>query len=108
MEAEKKDEKGGWRVPDWLRELGFKLLPWALMGLIGGSIGLFVDNVANKRDISRNAWRLDQQEARQNRFEARQDRLESAYDELHNEQHEFQDEALKRLDVLLDKERRRR
>lgn len=85
-----------------------RLLPWALMGIVGASIGLYTDNIGNMRDIARNSWRNDQQDDRLSRLENRQDRTDSAINDLINAQTEFHPQVIERLDHLLQKERRRR
>lgn len=101
------EEKKGWRVPEWVREMGFKILPWAMMAVIGASASLYTDNIGNKRDIARETWRNDQQDARHNRFEAKQDRIEENLVRLRDQQDEFETEVLRRLDALLEKRGRR-
>lgn len=106
-EAPKEDGKG-WHIPEWVRDLGMKLLPWLIISMIGANVGLYIDNINNKKDIASNRWRLDQQDTRQTRFEARQDRQEEGLADVRENQHEFQDEALHRLDILIEKQARRR
>lgn len=102
------EEKKGLHIPEWVRDVGMKLLPWVIMSMIGANISLYIDNINNKKDIARETWRNDQQDARQNRFEARQDRHEEGLTNVRENQHAFQDEALHRLDILLEKKARRR
>lgn len=85
-----------------------KLLPWALMGIIGGGIKLYTENIGNMRDISRNSWRNDQQDSRLERLENRQDRADESINELLDNQGEFHPEVIRRLDELLERERARR
>lgn len=105
--AELEEDKRNFVLPAWVRDLGFKVLPWAMMAIVGASASLYTDNIGNMRDISRNNWRLDQQDARHNRFEARQDRIEQNIAKLHEQQDEFEAEVLQRLDALLEKRGRR-
>lgn len=94
-------EKKTFSLPLWVKEWGMKLLPWALTAIISANVGLIIDNINNKKDISRNTWRMDQIEARQNRFEARQDRFEATQASMQDTQNEFQYEAINRLDEIL-------
>ncbi len=105
---EPKEEKKVFHVPEWVREWIVKIVPWALMAVIAAFVGLFMDNIGNKKDISRNHWRNDQQDIRQDRLEIRQDRIEEAIDQLRDTQNEFQGQALHRLDILIEKNERRR
>jgi len=106
--ATEPEKKTGFRIPDWASEWIVKIVPWALMAVIAAGAGLFVDNIGNKRDISREAWRNDKQDVRDDRMEMRQDRLDEAISELRDTQNAFQAEALHRLDILLEKKERRR
>lgn len=102
-------KKAGWHLPEWAREWAMKLLPWAFMAVIAAGLGLFMDNIGNKKDIARNHWRHDQRDIRDERHEKRMDRLEGEVDQLRNTQNEFQNEVLHRLDILLEmRERQRR
>lgn len=85
-----------------------KLLPWAIMGIIGASIGLYTDNIGNKKDIFRNSWRNDGQDERLSRLEARQDRADESITELLDNQNEFHPAVIERLDELLERERARK
>lgn len=105
--AESDAEKKTFLLPTWVRDLGMKILPWAMMAVIGASASLYTDNIGNKRDISRETWRNDQQDARHNRFEAKQDRIEQNISRLHEQQDEFEAKVLHRLDALLEKRGRR-
>jgi hypothetical protein len=107
MADEAEEEKKSFRLPLWVKEWGMKLLPWALGGIIGANINLYVDNLNNKKDIARNTWRIEQIEARQVRFEARQDRFESSQASMQDTQNEFQYEAINRLDEILKLKERR-
>lgn len=106
-DGDKDAEKKSFRLPLWVKEYGMKLLPWALGGIIGANINLYVDNINNKKDISRNTWRLEQLEARQSRFEVRQDRFEAEQAAMKDTQNEFQYEAINRLDEILKLKDRR-
>lgn len=100
-------EKKTFRMPTWVRDFGMKMLPWAMMAVIGASASLYTDNIGNKRDIAREIWRNDQQDARHNRFEAKQDRIEHNISKLHDQQDEFEAKVLDRLDALLEKRGRK-
>ena len=106
--AEPDEEKKPFLLPTWVRDLGMKLLPWAMMAVIGASATVYTDNIGNKRDIARETWRNDQQDSRHNRFEAKQDRIEENISKLHEQQDEFETKVLSRLDALLEKRRRER
>lgn len=106
------DERKGFHLPEWVRDIGLKILPWALIGLIGGSIGLFIDNIHMKKDLSRETWRNDQQDMRLDKTEIKQDRIEGSFldlkdsfSSLKDDQNDFQSQALHRLDILLEKDR---
>lgn len=104
-EAVEEDKK--FLLPGWVRDIGMKILPWAIMGVIGASIGLYTDNIGMKRDVSREAWRNDQQDVRQNRFEENQDRIKEKIDSMRDDQEEFKSLLIERLDLLLEKRSRR-
>lgn len=104
---DEKENKTGMLIPEWMRDLAMKILPWAIIGIIGASIGLYSDNIGTKRDVAREAWRNDQQDARHNRFEAKQDRLDEKMAEMQNDQAEFKEALIDRLDLLLEKRERR-
>ena len=89
-------------IPDWLLDAGMKMLPWAIMSMIGANIGLYIDNINNKKDIARETWRNDQQDARADRSDIRDDRQDESVAELRDNQGEFQGETLHRLDILLE------
>lgn len=102
------DDGKGWHLPGWVREWAMKLLPWAFMAIIGGGIGLFLDNIRNKESIDRNSWRNDKQdermaaiEARQDRAESRQDRAEERAADKVREDEAFQGQVLDHLQRLL-------
>lgn len=99
MEQEKKE--GRFHLPPWVGDVAMKVLPWALMGIIGASLGLYADNIANKRDISNNTWRVGQNESRLERMEARLDRMETHLSNQQKEDEEFREEVLERLRRLL-------
>lgn len=105
--AEFHTDKKTFQIPEWLSDLGMKILPWAMMAVIGASASLYTDNIGNKRDIAREIWRNDQQDARHNRFEAKQDRIEHNISKLHDQQDEFEAKVLDRLDALLEKRGRK-
>ena len=111
MNEKQEEEKKGLLIPEWMRDLAFKVLPWLITGLIGASIGLFVDNIGNKRDIAREVWRSDQQDARLSRFEAKQDRIEERISQTQGDLNDFKEEVreevIKRLDMLIEKRERR-
>lgn len=102
MEPVEEKEKS-WRIhlPGWLRDMAMKILPWLLMGIVSASIGLYVDNIGNKRDIERNGWRNDQQDSRLDRIESRLERIEEHVSTKQKEDEEFQNEVLDRLRKLL-------
>ncbi len=90
-----------------------KLLPWALGGIVAGGIGLYTDNIGNKRDISRNTdWnaaqdaRADKQDARADRAESRVDRIEGAMAERQQSDQEFQQDMRDKMNILLKSARR--
>jgi hypothetical protein len=102
------DDGKGWHLPEWVREWAMKLMPWAFMAIVGGGIGLFLDNIRNKEIIERNTWRNDQQDERIaeivasiKRSEARQDRAEERAADKQREDQDFQGEVLDRLRKLL-------
>lgn len=113
METEKKEpspeeeDKKQFLLPGWVRDVGMKILPWIIMGVVGASIGLYTDNIGMKRDVAREAWRNDQQDSRDNRFEANQDRINSKIDQMRDDQEEFKALLIQRLDVLIEKRTRR-
>lgn len=108
-------EKKSFQLPEWVRDLGLKILPWAIIGLISGNIGLFIDNINMKKDMRMESWRNDQQDMRLDKGEIKDDRLESshldlkdAFSNLKDVQNDFQSEALHRLDILLENDGRRK
>lgn len=107
MTADEQDEKKKFILPGWVRDIGMKLLPWVIMGIVGASIGLYTDNIGMKRDVAREAWRNDQQDARQNRFEANQDKINGKIDAMRDDQEEFKTLLIERLDMLIEKRIRR-
>lgn len=110
MEAAAETEpakKAGWHLPEWAREWARKLLPLAVWGVILAGLGLYHDNIGNKKDISRNTWRNDQQDMRLERLENRQDRADASINDLLDEQGRFHPEVLRRLQELLEIEKRR-
>ena len=109
--ADEPEKKGGLHLPAWVVEWGRKLLPWAMMGIIGTGFALYRDNINNMKDISRNTWRNDQQDARIARLEAQRDEDKAIITGLMDNQNEFHPEVIERLQYLrdlLEKERRRR
>lgn len=106
--SEPKTERKGFLLPEWVREGAMKILPWLIMSMIGANIGLYIDNINNKKDIARETWRNDQQDMRADRAEMRDDRQDDSLSELRDNQSEFQGAALHRLDILLEKQRPRR
>lgn len=105
--SEDSDERKKFILPGWVRDIGMKLLPWVIMGIVGASIGLYTDNIGMKRDVAREAWRNDQQDARQNRFESNQDKINGKIDAMRDDQEEFKSLLIQRLDVLIEKRSRR-
>ncbi len=102
------ERKTGIHLSPWVRDLAMKLLPWVLITLFGGIVGLVVDNINNKKDLAHERWRNDQQDGRAERLEHRAERNEEAIASIQEMQGEFNPEVLNRLDELLEKERRRR
>lgn len=101
MEPVEREKRWSLHFPGWVRDWAMRLLPWALMGIISASVGLYIDNIANKRDIDRNTWRNNQQDTRLDRMDARLDRLEAHVTNKQQEDEEFQNEVLDRLRKLL-------
>lgn len=95
------DKKWSFHLPGWCRDLAMKVLPWLLMGIVSASIGLYIDNIGNKRDIERNSWRNDQQDIRSEKLEARLDRIEEHVSNKQKEDEEFQGTVLDTLQKIL-------
>lgn len=104
---EQEERKKEFLLPGWVRDVGMKILPWAITAIIAASAGLYIDNIGNKRDIARETWRNDQQDGRLNRFEAKQDKIEERLAEARDDQEEFKSMLIDRLDMLLEKRNRR-
>lgn len=100
-----------WRLPGWVRELALKTLYVVVPLLMVAAANLYSDNINTKKDVSREAWRNDQQDARDNRFETNQDKLRESVADLRDDQNRFKEEVreeiIKRLDLLLEKRARR-
>lgn len=119
---EPKDEKRVARLLALAKEWANKIVPGLLLGVILAGVSLYTDNIGNKRDIAREAWRNDKQDERDNRIELRQDRLEEVVSDLRevvsnlrdnqaefqNDQSEFKTEALRRLGILLGRKAKER
>lgn len=106
-EVAEEDQEKKFLLPGWVRDVGMKILPWAITAIIAASAGLYIDNIGNKRDIARETWRNDQQDGRLNRFEGKQDRIEERISEMRDDQEEFKSLLIERLDLLLEKRSRR-
>lgn len=107
MTEDQREEKKKFILPGWVRDVGMKILPWAITALIAASATLYTDNIGNKRDIARETWRNDQQDGRINRFEGKQDRIEDRISEMRDDQEEFKSMLIDRLDQLLEKRSKR-
>jgi hypothetical protein len=101
-------DQSGWHLPAWVKEWTIKLMPWAFMAIIGGGVGLFLDNIKNKETIDRNTWRNDKQDERDveiiasiKRLELRQDRSEERAADKQREDEAFQGQVLDHLQRLL-------
>lgn len=95
-------------MPGWVRDVGMKMLPWALIALISGGVTLFIDNNNMKKDLAREIWRNDKQDVQLDRQEIKQGRTDESISDMRDTQSEFQKEALHRLEALLKKEGHRR
>jgi hypothetical protein len=104
---EEAEERKSFRLPGWVRDVGMKILPWAITAIIAASAGLYIDNIGNKRDIAREVWRSDQQDARLSRFEGKQDKIEERINEMRDDQEAFKGMLIDRLDALIEKRSRR-
>lgn len=100
MESRRVNDKKTFLLPAWVREWAMRLLPWAFTGIVAASIGLYTDNIANKKDIDRNNWRNDQQDGRLDRNDGWRDRVDARLDK----EEEFHKEAIDRLEALLERE----
>lgn len=106
------DDKTGWHLPGWVRELSLKTLYVVVPLLIVAAVNLYSDNISLKKDVAREAWRNDQQDVRwamyEARTEARMDRFEANLAESDEKHDTSQTEVLKRLDLILRQERRKK
>lgn len=102
-----KEDGKVFELPEWVKDVAMKMLPWVIMGIVGASIGLYTDNIGMKRDVAREAWRNDQQDARGNRFESNQDKIKEKIDEIRDDQEAFKGMLIDRLDALIEKRSRR-
>lgn len=73
----------GITVPTWIGNIALKVLPYILIGIIGGVATMYNDTIENKKDISRNTWRNDQDDLR---FKTVETRLTKNEDRMHDQE----------------------
>lgn len=98
---ESPEKTWSFHLPGWVRDVAMKLLPWAIMGIIGASVGLYIDNIGNKRDIERNSWRNDQQDVQIAKCMDRLDRIEEHSSNEQEVNSDFRGTVLEYLQKIL-------
>lgn len=102
-----KEDNKVFQLPGWVKDVAVKMLPWVIMSIIGANVSLYIDNINTKKDVARETWRNDQQDARQSRFEANQDKIRERFEESQDDQEAFKGMLVDRLDTLIEKQGRR-
>lgn len=80
-------------LPPWMVDIAMKVLPYILIAIIGAGAKIYIDNIAQEKDISRNTWRNDEDNKRFGHLEDRvtktEDNISSIKDNLDRDNQEI-------------------
>ena len=94
-------ETKGVTLPPWVVELGLKVLPYILIAIIGAGAKLYIDNIAQEKDIARNTWRNDEDSKRFGHLEDRVTKNEDTVSTMKDNQDRDNQEIIRHLKHLV-------
>lgn len=100
-EQQEVERKKGFHLPPWAWKLLHSIAYALIVAVAGAGWGIYRDNIESKKDIARETWRNDQQDARDDRLENRVENIEANQDEFHRE-------ALRGINEILEQIQRER